>query len=345
MAETVLDVKIPEEYDRFSFSTKLLIREALKRGIGIEQIGSATGLFLLTLGDHQEYLYQQWTSQFGAMGVRMARNKHLFKRVMQRAGISVPDGVRVRKVSTAMRWVEEHGGFPIVMKPVVGTHGDSVHVGVGNMAAMGQLLERIQDETNEAVLIEEQFEGTEYRLFATREKFLAATNRVPANVTGDGEHTISQLIDIKNQDPNRSAPGRSYRTALLQIPVDDVVMEYLERHGRSLSDVPAKDENVQLRSNSNLSTGGDSVDVTDEVHDDVKKIAVEIMQSLPGVPYAGIDFMTKDVTKPQTNETHVIIEVNFTPMLSMHHFPAVGQQRDVTKVLIEDLFPELKEAA
>ena len=54
-----------------------------------------------------------------------------------------------------------------------------------------------------SVIIEEYIEGKEYRFLVVGDETVAILHRVPANVTGNGVHTIEQLANIKNQDPLR----------------------------------------------------------------------------------------------------------------------------------------------
>ena len=322
-----------------TIDTKLLLDAAIDRGITVRSL-DRTKVYELTLRDHVEYVNAEWHSGLSAAAFSFTSRKHITKKFLKRAGVSVSAGKGVMSLKGATEWAEQHG-FPLVMKPVRGIHGSSVHVGVSSMAELGQVYERIKQETGKNILIEEMFVGTEYRLFATRDRFLAATNRVPANVVGDVVRTIEQLIEMKNADPNRVSKKGGYMRPLFHIEIDAPLKQYLEKHGKTIEDVPAKDEHVQLRGNSNLSTGGDSIDVTDEVHQSVKDIAVRAVRAIPGLPYAGLDFMTRDVTAPQDDKTYIVIELNASPMLSMHHFPARGQGRDVAGPIIDDLFPEV----
>ena len=176
-------------------------------------------------------------------------------------------------------------------------------------------------------------------VFATKDKFVAAIYRIPANVQGDGIHTIKGLIEIKNKDPRR---GAGHKKSLVRINVDSVVKEHLKKQKLRLSSIPKKDEIIYLRVNSNLSTGGDSVDVTDVIHPEVKKLAVKVIKVIPGLAYGGIDYLTKDVTVAPTSRNYIVIEVNDSPMLSMHHIPYSGKERDAAGAVIDQLFPETK---
>ncbi|MCK4525719.1 MAG: cyanophycin synthetase, partial [Candidatus Andersenbacteria bacterium] len=229
--------------------------------------------------------------------------------------------------------------YPIVVKPYDGTHGNLVFIGIRNKEDCEKAVKKILKE-NEYVLIEKMFIGTEYRIFATRNKFIAATNRVPANIIGDGIHTVRDLVNIKNSDPRR---GDDYDKALIKIKIDKNLLNNLKKQKLKLSSIIKNKKIVYLRNTSNLSTGGDSVDVTDQIHPDIKKIAVKAVRAIPGLAYAGVDFMTnKDISKKPTKNSYIIIEINSSPMISMHHSPYQGKSRNVAKEIIDILFPETK---
>ncbi len=121
------------------------------------------------------------------------------------------------------------------------------------------------------------------------------TNRDPANVVGDGIHNIKELIKIKNSDPNR---GKKNEKPLTKIKIDNITRQNLVEQNIKLNYIPAKGKKIYLRKESNISTGGDSIDVTDQVHSDLKKIAVASVKAIPGLAYAGVDLMTnKDISK------------------------------------------------
>ena len=123
-----------------------------------------------------------------------------------------------------------------------------------------------------SVLIEEFIKGTEYRFFVLNDQVLAVLLRIPANVKGDGKHTIEELVMQKNRNPLR---GRDHRTPLELIQLGELENLMLKGQGYRMDSIPQKDEIVYLRENSNVSTGGDSIDVTDQIPDDYKKIAVD----------------------------------------------------------------------
>jgi hypothetical protein len=119
------------------------------------------------------------------------------------------------------------------------------------------------------VVVEEVFEGRDYRVVVVDGKVVAASERVAAHVVGDGVPTVGELIDIENRNPLR---GDGHEKPLTRIKVDALVEAFLRRWGRSLSDVPPAGERVFLRQTANLSTGGTAREVTDEVHPDVARL-------------------------------------------------------------------------
>ncbi|NQV12939.1 MAG: hypothetical protein HQ530_01415 [Parcubacteria group bacterium] len=329
-----------------SFSAYLLACEADRRGIRTKKI-LEKGIFKqesyleLSYRNHQEIIIGQRISQTSVIAHIIQENKELTKYFLDQAGINTAQGEvfeidNLEEILRFSRKVE----FPIVAKPLSATHGQCVFIGIDSENKITEAVAQIKKEGFEEVLLEEEFEGTEYRIFATRNKFLAATLRIPANVVGNGIDSISKLIEEKNKDPRREV---DHSKSLVNIEVDSTVKDYLKSQDLSLEFVPPEDKQVFLRPNSNLSTGGDSIDMTDKIHPGVKELAVKVIQSIPDLAYAGIDYLTKDINQAPDSDNYIVIEVNGSPMLSMHHVPFEGKTRNVAKAIIDMLFPETKE--
>lgn len=326
-------------YKNVTLSTNLLIKRAKELGIQVTQIFPGGKFFEFRYRNHREYLRAQITSATTSTADFILKHKDVTKHFMRKAGLSVTKGdtFNVKQAKEVLAYAQKIG-YPVIIKPLEGTHGDLVFMDIRNRPALKAAI-RKYGRQKKTFLLEKQFEGEEYRILATREKALGIIYRIPANVVGDGEHAIGDLIELKNKDPRR---GSSYKYSLIKIKVDSQVRDTLKKQQYSLGSVPPAGKIIYLRKNSNLSTGGDSIDMTDEVHPSVKDIAVAAIRSIPGLPYAGIDFITKDVHKKQTRRSYQVIEMNETPMLSMHHVPYQGQPRDVAGEIIRYLFPELK---
>ena len=326
-----------------STSSRLLIREAEERGISVEYLNSYREgpVFLeLCYKDHDEFIFGQDSSASSHGSYLIQKDKALTSIFLKRAGISVAQGKVFKKEDCReiMGYCKEIG-FPIVLKPWGGSHGRGVVIGIKNSRELAIEVERIF-KIEKSIIAEKMFIGHEYRIIATRDKFLAAVNRIPANVEGDGISSIGKLIRIKNGDPRR---GDSYGDPLLKIKIGKDVMLNLKQQKLSLNSIPEKGVRVLLLKNSNISTGGDSIDVTDKVHPDIQKIAIDAVRAIPGLGYGGVDFMTsRDISKKPSKNSYIIVEINSSPGFDIHHFPYEGESRDVASGIIDALFPETR---
>lgn len=303
--------------------------EATKRGITVDCINVGK-LYQFTSGSHVEYLYNFFTSNTSAEALLSTNNKKITKTLLEKAGLSTPKGdlfqrnqfKSLLKYAKTLEW-------PLILKPVSGRKGDCVYVNIKTESELKEAFDTIALQYEE-VLIEEMFFGTEYRIFASRDKVLAVANRTPANIIGDGVQTIKALIDRKNREMGR----------LVKIKIDEIVSNNLKKRNLSLDSVPKKDEQIFLRENSNISTGGDIIDATDDIHPSVGEIAVRAINAISGLAYGGVDFMTTDVTKKQNANSYTILEINASASIKMHQCPTLGQSRNVAGGIVDIMFPE-----
>ena len=192
---------------------------------------------------------------------------------------------------------------------------------------------QIAFEHDNTVLIEKFIPGREFRIFIINDEVVGILHRVPANVTGDGVLNIGQLIDMKNEDPLR---GKGYRTPLEKIRKGREEEMFLKQQGMDFNTVPKEGEVVYLRENSNISTGGDSIDFTDDIDDSYKAIAVEAAKAL-NVKITGLDMMIQDIHAPATPDNYAIIEMNFNPAIHIHCYPFKGKNRHLNHKMIRAL--------
>jgi len=323
------------------FSTYLLAEEAQKRGIRVSKIFPKTKRSYLKLeyDGKKETIIGQRISSLSYNAFFICNNKEVTRTFLKENGIATTEGQMFYKneMENAIDYSKKIG-YPVVAKPVDGTWGKNVFLELKNEEQVKIAIEKILG-SKERFLIEKQFIGHEYRILATNQKLLGVINRIPANVVGDGKSTIKELIEIKNKDPRR---GEGHSTSLVRIKIDEDIIENLQEQNLNLESIPQKDKQILLRKNSNLSTGGDSIDITDEIHPKIKELAPKIIASIPNLPYAGFDFMTPDITKDPDEVGYAVIEINDSPMLSMHHFPYIGKERNVAKDVIDIAFPETK---
>jgi cyanophycin synthetase len=185
------------------------------------------------------------------------------------------------------------------------------------------------------VIVESYVTGKDYRILVVDNQVVAVAERVPAHVEGDGEHTVRELIDITNADSRR---GVGHEKILTRISIDEQTNEVLERFGIGLDDVPEPGLFVQLKLTGNMSTGGTSIDRTDDIHSDNVEIARQAAMVV-GLDIAGIDFIAEDISQSVRQTGGAIVEVNAGPGFRMHTHPTEGHPRHVGRAVVDMLFP------
>lgn len=322
----------------------MVIEEAKKYGITWSIIPGTQIITLEHNGKKQTY-YHQVPSSTSALALYSTNNKPITSRILQAAGVSVPHGFRV-KAKYGTEYAREVFDFlkkPLVVKPSNGALGDNITINISNYPQYLSALElafSFSKAKESVAVVEEMFVGNEYRILATQEKVIGVLKRVPAHVIGDGTQSIAALIKRKNQEKIRSSDDIS--RSHLKIRVDAKLKENLAELDLNLKSVPQKNEVITLRKVSNISQGGDAIDVTDSIHKSVEKVALRAMRAIPGLSFAGIDFMTQDITLAQTADSYVIIEINETPGFDIHDYPYEGKNRHAAREFLYLLFPELR---
>src|SRR6185436_15056597 len=225
-------------------------------------------------------------------------------------------------------------GYPIVLKPVGGNHGRGATINIGSWDEAVKAL-ALAKKVSRGVIAEKYITGYDYRLLVIDYKFVAAARRKPASVTGDGKHTVKELVDIVNQDPRR---GYGHEKVLTSIKIDDTTLDILKEKGLNLDSVLKKGEEVYLKRTANLSTGGTSTDVTEIVHP-FNVFMAERIARIIGLDICGIDIMTPDISLPLHENGGAVLEVNAGPGFRMHIAPAEGLERNVAEPVIDMLYP------
>jgi len=265
------------------------------------------------------------------------------KRFLAELGFPVPKGDIVYSFKEACDTAEELK-YPVAVKPVSGHKGIGVTADVQDEAELEAAYDRAVDAVPEgekaAIIVERSIEGHDYRLLCVNGRFVAAIERQPASVTGDGESSLRELIDRENRSPQRSDTPTS---PMGKIQTDESMHLYLEEQGLDLDSVVESDRTVYLRKVANLSSGGFSIDATDRVHPDNIILAQDIAQHFR-LTCMGIDIITADLAQSWKQSSFGIIEINAAPGVYMHLNPAVGKPVDVTSSILETFFASGKDS-
>ena len=320
-------------YEALELSTQMIIKEAMRRGIEIEVLDWEDNFIRLKKAGKIEYLKQATrTSLDTYISPLIMENKEVTKLILRERGLSVPDGVTIRNGDEYKEKFLRFWGKDIVIKPKSTNFGQGVVI-LRNPYIENEVINALEQafEFDHSVLIEEFISGKEYRFLVIGDEVSAILHRVPANVTGDGIHSIAELVEEKNKDPLR---GKGYVTPLEKINLGFIEKDYLAFQGKDFNTIPEKNEIVYLRENSNISTGGDSIDFTDDIINEYKTIAVEAAKAV-GAKICGADIIIRDIKEKPNKENHSIIELNFNPALHIHDFPYKGKNRQVEKKVLD----------
>lgn len=323
-------------YEDLELSTQLLLKAAIKRGIKYKMMDRDENFLLLIKGDHKEYVKQATKTSLDSYStVLIMENKIVTKEVLQQQGIRVPIGEAFRSLEEAMSTYTTYLGQPIVIKPKSTNFGLGITIFNHEFSKEDyQKAFQMAFEHDQTVLLEEFITGKEYRFLVMGEEVVGILHRVPANVVGDGGHTIEQLVHDKNKDPLR---GRGYKTPLEKIQLGEAEEMFLKNHSNSWSDIPQSGEVIYLRENSNISTGGDSIDFTDDIPESYKNLAIQSAKA-SGAMICGVDMMIDNIEEEATKSNYSIIEINFNPAIHIHCYPYKGKNRKADDKILDLLF-------
>jgi cyanophycin synthetase len=321
------------ENSRLGPSTGAIVAAAKARGIPWRRLNSES-LIQFGWGSKQRRILASETDRTTAMAETIAQDKDLTRSLLHSIGVPVPEGRPVNSAEEAWEAASEIG-LPVVVKPRYGNQGRGVATNLRTKEQVVAAYAAAREESRN-IIVEKHASGGDFRLLVIGDKLIAAAQRQPAQVAGDGQHTIRELIDEVNRDPRR---GEDHATCLSKIPLDAVSLQVIAEQGYTPESVPPAGQLVLIRRNANLSTGGTAADITDRVHPAVAARAIEAARMV-GLDVAGVDVVCDDVTRPLERQGGVIVEVNAAPGLRMHLQPSSGQPRGVGEAIVSTMFGE-----
>lgn len=328
-------------FREMELSTQIFMFDAIQKGVQVKVLDESDQFLRLQFQDHVEYVKNaNMTSKDSYIVPLIMENKTVTKKVLKEAGFRVPGGAEFSSMEEAVKAYPRFAEQAFVIKP------KSTNYGLGiTIFKEGASLEDYQAglaiafREDSSVLVEEFMPGTEYRFFVIDGEVQAIMLRAPANVIGDSIRTVKELVEEKNSDPLR---GTNHRAPLELIQLGELEQLMLKEQGLTIESVPQANQIVYLRENSNISTGGDSIDMTDEFSEAYKKIAVSAVEAL-GAKISGIDLIIpdKEIDPTTDKKAYGIIEANFNPAMHMHVYPFAGKGRRLTMNVLKLLYPEV----
>ena len=321
-------------FEDMEMSTQLLIAQCIKRGVKYDVLDRNANFLSLSNKSKTELVKQaSKTSLDSYVSFLAMENKEVTKKILKNKGFPVPGGATYCDIEKALSEFDEYAFSHVVVKP------KSTNFGLG-IVMFRPLIDKnsfknaleIAFGFDSEVLVEEFIAGQEYRFLVIDDDVIGVLKRVGANVIGDGISTIKTLVDNKNKHPWRKM---GHRSPLEKIQLGEVETHNLAAVGVTPQTVLPAGEQVYLRDNSNISTGGDSIDVTEIVHPYFKEQAIQAAHAI-GSRVCGVDII---INGDLSNETapFAFIELNFNPALHMHAFVLEGTGRDATPHILKAL--------
>ncbi|MEY3121821.1 MAG: hypothetical protein RI993_646 [Pseudomonadota bacterium] len=327
----LLQLRELNEEIRLGPSTDSIVQAAVARGIPFRRLTEGS-LVQFGWGSKQRRIQASESDLTSAVAESIAQDKELTKTLLHAAGIPVPQGRNVDSAEDA--WVAAcEIGTPVVVKPLDSNQGKGVTV---NLVDARQIKAAyiMAAGFSDDVLVERYVPGYDFRMLVVGNQLVAAARRDPPQITGNGIHSIRQLVGQVNLDPKR---GEGHVASLTKIPLDEISLSHLASQGLSAESIPEKGVRVVLRSNANLSTGGTATDVTDDVHPELAERVIAAAKVV-GLDICGIDVVCRNVALSLEEQAGGIIEINAAPGLRMHLQPSFGKSRAVGEAIIDNMF-------
>lgn len=215
--------------------------------------------------------------------LHLADNKLASYSLLEQLGVPQPETSAIKSPEDAQRLLDEYG--TIVVKPADGAHGRGVTTGITRLDQVGPAIQKAVEAspTMKVAIAQPQLplDALELRVICINYEFVEAIARIPAHVTGDGEHSLIELVDLENATI-RTEPYKSDLTYIDR----SMALGFL---GERQSEVPAVGEKVRVVSSCNVGQGGTAKDYSSLITDEMKKMSEKIAQAAQ-LPVIGIDF-------------------------------------------------------
>ncbi|MFJ2331767.1 N-acetylglutaminylglutamine synthetase [Pseudomonas helleri] len=303
---------------------QILVEEAYKRGIDVHIDDANAGLFTLSHGGRRIRCRESLTDLTSSISMSLCQDKSLTHKVLSAAGLNVPTQQRAGNADDNLAFLEEH--LRVVVKPLDGEQGNGVAVDL-------QTIEHVQDAIKAAqafdsrVLLESFHEGHDLRIVVIGYEVVAAAIRRPAQVIGDGQHNVQQLIEAQSRRRQAATQGES------RIPLDAETLRAVQAAGFDYDSILPAGQLLAVRRTANLHTGGCLEDVTAILHPVLADAAVRAARALD-IPVVGLDMMVPGADQPE----YVFIEANERAGLANH------EPQPTAERFIDLLFPHSQPA-
>ena len=302
----------------------ILVEEAYKRGIDVQIDDACAGLFTLSHGGRRIRCRESLSDLTSAISMSLCQDKCLTHKVLSQAGLNVPSQQLAGNADDNLAFLEQH--TRVVVKPVDGEQGNGVAVDLDSIEHVQLAIEAAR-AFDSRVLLESFHEGLDLRIVVIGFEVVAAAIRRPAQVTGDGQHSIQRLIEAQSRRRQAATGGES------RIALDAETLRAVQAAGYEYDSILPAGQVLAVRRTANLHTGGCLEDVTGVLHPVLADAAIRAARALD-IPVVGLDLMVPAADQPD----YVFIEANERAGLANH------EPQPTAERFIDLLFPHSQPA-
>ena len=316
--------------------TLVILEEAQRRGLPIKSIRIfgkiETNYFSIMINGGKILFEGLPTVDIFDVPLVNLDDKNVFKKLLEEHGLPHAVGECFSAKKDGLLFAKNNG-FPVVVKPKSGSLSKHTTCNIHNETELREAI-RIAQIIQREFIIEKFIEGNVYRITIVDGNVVASCLREPPNVSGDGRHTIEELVHIKNEDPRRGyAHQRNFTLHKIQHN-SEKARGLLAQHGVNKDTILPQDKKIYFHDKVTSSSGADIHDTTDLIHQDNISLFKNVY-GICGIPVIGIDFIIKDISRSYRTEQCAILEVNSLPYIDMHHYPTTGTPRDVAGAIMD----------
>lgn len=309
--------------------THSFFKRAIELGVKVAPLADQPKVVRLSMGSKRVYVRTGSIPVYKMMG-QLTKNKSITKSILSDVGIEVPRGIVLEKAKDFKKSMitKNKLRYPLIVKPQNSSRAKGVTWDIKNAEEAKKAVTFSEKESDSPIIIEEMFLGEEYRVLVYKGKFISAVHKIPPTLYGDGSSDISQLIKIYN------LPRAKER----YLKIDDVLKKQLKQAGYSLNSILEKNQKLKVKNTFLMSEGARLVSANKDFNRTLREICQKSATIL-NLQLGGVDIIINKEKKP----FYVILEVNPNPFYNMHEKELIeGDSFDVSRLILNDLFPELK---
>lgn len=302
---------------KFSYNTKNIIQEALKRGIQVEQFYK--DFYSLNLGGISIKCEESLSELTSAITVSQCRNSKIFFETLKNIDVSYPKTEFVSRRQKAKNFLIENKKI-ILKTPFKNKVSEEI-------SEESQLLKTFSSiySCSSEVLLQKYEEGNLYKILVIDNKVISVVEAIAPMITGDGKNSIKQLIKKSSRRKIALSEGVN------KIPLDSSTRSFISKQGYSIEDVLPKGREIKVRKTANYHTGG-TMKTINEFPLFFKKIAIKIAKTVDSA------VLEIEMIIPNLNEEkYFVLEANIKPHLSYYSSSIVYSK------FIDTLFPRTKQ--